>query len=169
VILMRTALCLFGSLSVIGCSSPTASDAKMQAKQSEVGPIESTCPDDPKIDLRDCEFAKIIALLKGTDTAQERYRTASAKCSEYDQVTLNFCGGKLLHKAEAELLKAYGATKPSPSVASYLEWTSRIGQNCTPDYPMEEGGSGYSIRITYCEMTKYAEKIDKLNSSVIRK
>jgi hypothetical protein len=152
------------ALMMAACSSQESQTASTSNQQTEEIATESNCPDNPRIDLRDCEFARIKTLLKPDESAHDRYRKAATKCGEFDQVTINFCFGALQREAERELVEAYAYAKPSPSVAEYVAWKSKIGQICTPEYPPEEGGSGYSSRVTYCNMTKYSEKIDMLKA-----
>jgi hypothetical protein len=166
--LSSVALCCSCLLLAVGCSSEQT-EKTVGADQSRIIATNSTCPDDSKLELSECQFVKIKSVLTANLNARERYRTASDHCGAYDQTTINFCLGSLRNEAEVELIEAYGTAKPSPTVASYLEWKSRIEQICTPDYPPEEGGSGYSSRVTFCELTKYSEKIDSLSGSLKRK
>jgi hypothetical protein len=159
----------FCALSGAACSPQGKQEKSVSNQQPESQVGEATCPDNPKLDLRDCEFIEIRNLLKSKSSAQERYRLASAKCGTYDQTTINFCIGTLRDDAASDLLQAHGNAKPSPTVATYLDLIAKIDEVCTPDYSPEEGGSGYNSRVSFCKMAKYSKKIDKLNGSSSRK
>jgi hypothetical protein len=132
-------------------------------KQQEQANASTMCPDDMKIELEYCEFDEVKAALHANGNAKDRMGNAMAVCGQYDQTTISFCLRFLYPLAEKELTAAYAKAKPSPSVAALENWKRGVESKCTPDYPPEKGGSGYSSRISFCEIKAYAEKIDQLS------
>jgi uncharacterized protein YecT (DUF1311 family) len=160
------------SLALTACDGPkdhmaenTNHDGTTVVMSGENAVGRSTCPDDHKVELEDCQFAAAMAPLKSEGSAVDRF--AATLCGKYDQVTVNFCVGKLSAYAETELAIVLARARKNPAlnklVANQSQWLGNSRKYCADKYDGSQDGTGYASFVTFCEIELTARRIDELN------
>jgi uncharacterized protein YecT (DUF1311 family) len=161
------------ALAACGKSQDVAAGNATRDGTTDAMPLDSAversmCPDNHKVELEDCKFAAAMAPLKEEGSAVDRF--AATLCGKYDQVTINFCVGKLSAFAETELVTSLERARRNPAlnklVANQSRWLGTSRKYCIDKYDGSQDGTGYASFVTFCEIELTARRIDELNGSI---
>jgi uncharacterized protein YecT (DUF1311 family) len=152
----------------VDTAAKTTLNETIGATSGAIAVGRSMCPDDPQIELEVCKFNAVMKPLESKESAVDRYKATS--CGRYDQVTVNFCVGKLSALAESELEAALDHARRNPAltdlVSNQSRWLKQSKKYCADNYEGMQDGTGYASFITFCEIELTARRIDELSGSV---
>jgi uncharacterized protein YecT (DUF1311 family) len=170
---MKYLLALF-SFAVSACDGTNADTASKTTLSDALGETyggvtveRSMCPDDPQIELEDCKFDAAMKPLYSNEAAVDRYE--ATHCGSYDQLTVNFCVGKLRASAESELEdaldQARGKSALADLVSNQSRWLKKSKKQCADKFEGTQDGTGYASFVTFCEIGLAARRIDELSGT----